>query len=66
LKLSKQSYELPLNKEKAGVPKWLKEKLKNEGKTLKTRVYDIKPRRNPLDLQKNMQKPPTTSKKVEK
>lgn len=34
LKLSKQSYELPLNKEKASVPKWLKEKLKNEGKTL--------------------------------
>lgn len=38
-KLQQQSYEIPLNKEKAGVPRWLQLKLKQEGKTLAPRVY---------------------------
>lgn len=38
-KLQMQSYEIPLNKEKAGIPRWLQQKLKAEGKTLAPRVY---------------------------
>ena len=35
-----QSYEIALNKEKAGIPKWLQHKLKAEGKgSLQPRVY---------------------------
>lgn len=41
LKLSKQSYEVPLNREKATIPKWLIHKLKAEGKQLEPRVYQM-------------------------
>lgn len=37
--MQKQSYEIPLNKEKAGIPRWLQQKLKQEGKSLAPRVY---------------------------
>lgn len=39
LRMQQQSYEIPLNKEKAGVPRWLQQKLKQEGKNLAPRVY---------------------------
>ena len=39
-KLQKNCYEIQLNKEKAGIPKWLQSKLKAEGKKeLEPRVY---------------------------
>ena len=37
--LQKQSYEIPLNREKATIPKWLVHKLKAEGKQLEPKVY---------------------------
>lgn len=40
MKMQQQSYEVPLNKEKATIPKWLQQKLKQEGKPLMPRVYD--------------------------
>ncbi len=39
-KLQQSKYEVQLNKEKAGIPKWLKQKLKQEGKELKPRVFE--------------------------
>ncbi len=41
LNLQKQSYEIPLNREKATIPKWLVQKLKAEGKSLEPRVYQM-------------------------
>ena len=52
MKLNTQAVELPLNKIKSGMPKWLQEKLKNEGREMKSKVYEPKIRRNPLDLKK--------------
>jgi hypothetical protein len=37
--LQKQSYEVPLNREKATIPKWLIQKLRSEGKSLEPKVY---------------------------
>lgn len=41
INLQKQSYEIPLNREKATIPKWLVQKLKAEGKSLEPRVYQM-------------------------
>jgi len=40
VKLQASKYEVQLNKEKAGIPKWLKQKLKQEGKELKPKVFE--------------------------
>ena len=51
-----------MNKEKAGIPKWLQQKLKAEGKsTLQPRVYQMS-KTNPADLRKASQ----VSQKTEK
>jgi hypothetical protein len=52
LKLNSQAVELPLNRIRGGMPKWLQEKLKNEGRQMKSKLYEPKIRRNPLDLKK--------------
>jgi hypothetical protein len=49
-KMQTQSFEIPLNKEKASIPKWLQQKLKQEGRTLAPKVYEPKER---------MEKPPS-------
>lgn len=47
-----QSYEIALNKEKAGIPKWLQHKLKAEGKgSLQPRVYQMS-KTNPHDMRR--------------
>ena len=49
---------MPLNKEKAGVPKWLQQKLKAEGQSLQPRVFSMNKTnpaamKNPIDMSKS-------------
>jgi len=62
-KLEAQCFEVSLNKEKAGIPKWLQNKLKAEGKSqLLPRVYQMS-KTNPADLRKVNQKSQNTNKR---
>ena len=51
-KLNMDSYELPMNKVSKGIPKWLQEKMRNEGRTMKSKLYEPK-QRNPLTTAKS-------------
>ena len=66
--LQKRSYEVPLNKEKATVPRWLQQKLLNRDGNFIDRLYRPK-QRNPLQLVKNKEqdmKPLSRQKKDKK
>lgn len=42
------SYEIPLNKEKAGIPKWLEQKLKDQGKDgIQPKLLDFLNKKDP-------------------
>lgn len=54
--LQSMSYEIPLNKEKAGVPKWLQQKLKSQGlKSIPPRIYGNMHRTNPRVMKKALE-----------
>lgn len=59
MNLQKNSYQVNLNKEKAGIPKWLQQKLKAEGKAaLPSRLYEDMHRTNPKAMNNQVPEPP--------
>jgi hypothetical protein len=48
------------------MPKWLEQKLKNEGKEIKSKIYDYKKPRNPLAISKSASTKPKSSASIAK